>query len=141
MILEPMTLICYDNYRCFFCFCQSVKQPKRTGNHPCPFFLKLCGFGRFELKLELIGDEGDKLAVCGLALGRVNSIPKEFLQSIQVASVPSYLDSMADSPLYPAGGSLEGFGNLGIEHLGDGVDGVPTAHQTATAATGFVDDL
>ena len=34
---------------------------------------------------------------------------------------------MADGPLYPAGGGLEGFGYLGVEDLGDGVRGL-SAH-------------
>ena len=29
---------------------------------------------------------------------------------------------MADGPLHPAGGGLEGLGHLGVQYLGDGVD-------------------
>ena len=35
--------------------------------------------------------------------------------------VPGYLDGVADGPLHPAGGSLEGLGHLGVEDLGNGV--------------------
>ena len=48
---------------------------------------------------------------------------------------------MTDGSFHAAGCGLEGLGYLRIQDFRDGVDGVPTAHQTATAATGFVDDL
>ena len=35
---------------------------------------------------------------------------------------------MADGPLHPAGGSLEGLGHLGVEYLGDGVDYIHIPH-------------
>ena len=97
--------------------------------------------GGFQLQLELVCDQGDKLRIGGLSLCVGNRVAKEPLQGIQIPSVPGHFDGVADGTLYPAGRGLEGLGHLGVEYLGDGVDGVPTAHLTATAATSFVDDL
>ena len=91
--------------------------------------------------MQLVCDQSDELTIGGFSLGIGNRVPKEPLKGIQIASVPSYLDGMADGSFHSAGGGLEGFCNLGIQNLGDGIDGVPTAHLTATAATVFVDDL
>ena len=93
------------------------------------------------MQRKLVSDQGNEFGIGGLTLGVADCVSKEALQGIQIASVPSYFDSVADGSFYSAGGGLEGFGHLGVQYLGDGVDGVPTAHQTATAATGFVDDL
>ena len=56
-------------------------------------------FGVFQLQLELIGDEGDELAVGGLAFCVGNCIAEEALEGIQVAPVPGHLDGMADGLL------------------------------------------
>ena len=101
----------------------------------------MCHVGGFQLQLELIRDESNKLGVRGFALGIADGIPKESLQGIQVSPIPSHFDGMADGSFHSAGSGLEGLCHLGIQYLGDGIDGVPTAHLTATAATGFVDDL
>ena len=97
--------------------------------------------GRLHLQLQLVRNQGDKLAVRRLTLGVGNRVTKESLQSIQIATIPGHLDSVPDGSFHPGRGGLEGLCHLGIQDLGDGVDGVPTAHLTATAATVFVDDL
>ena len=81
--------------------------------------------GGFELKLELVRNQGDKLGVCGLSLGVAHSVAEEALQSVQIAPVPGHLDGVADGPLYPGRRGAEGLCHLGVEHLGNGVDGVP----------------
>ena len=95
----------------------------------------------FELKLELVRNERNELRIGGLSLGVTNCVPKEPLQSIQIASVPSHFDGVTDGSFDTAGCGLECFRHLGVQYLGDSIDGVPAAHQTATAVTGFVDDL
>ena len=95
----------------------------------------------FELELELVCNQCNKLRIGGLALGITDRIPKESLQRIQIASVPSYFNGVADGSFDSAGRGLKGLCHLRIQNLGDCVDGVPAAHQTATAVTGFVDDL
>lgn len=91
--------------------------------------------------MQLIRDESNEFGIRGLALCIGNGVAEEPLQGVQIASVPSHLDGVADSPLHPGGCGLESLCYLGIQDLGDGIDGVPTAHLTATAATVFVDDL
>lgn len=69
----------------------------------------------------------DELTIGGLALGIAHGIAEEALQRIQVAPVPGDFNSVANGPLHPAGGGLEGLGHLGIENLCDGVRGL-SAH-------------
>ena len=91
--------------------------------------------------MKLICNQRNKFRIRGFPLGIADCIAEKSLQSVQVASVPGYFNGMADGSFHSAGGGLEGFGYLRVQYLGDGIDGVPTAHPTATAATGFVDDL
>ena len=81
-------------------------------------------FGVFQLQLELIGDEGDELAVGGLAFCVGNCIAEEALESIQVTAIPCHFNGMANSTLYPGRCGLESFCYLGIQHLSDGVRGL-----------------
>ena len=83
--------------------------------------------GALELQLEPVRDQGNKLTVRGLALGVRYRVAKEALQGVEIAPVPGYLDSVANGPLYPGRGGLEGFGHLGVENLGDGIRGL-SAH-------------
>ena len=83
--------------------------------------------GALELKLQPVSDKRDKLTIRGLALGITHRVAKEALQGVQVPSVPGYLDGVANGPLYPAWGGLEGLGHLGVQNLGDGVRGL-SAH-------------
>ena len=83
--------------------------------------------------MQLVRNEGDELRIGGLAFGVGYGIAEEPLQCIQIPSVPSHLDGMADGPLHPAGGGLEGLGHLGVEYLGDGV-GVPYGPPEAPEA-------
>ena len=71
--------------------------------------------GALELKLELVRNQGDELRIGGLALGVADGVAEEALQGIQIPSVPGYLDSVADGPLYSGRRGLEGLGNLGIK--------------------------
>ena len=77
-----------------------------------------------ELQGQFVSDKRNKFRIRGFSLGIADCVSKESLQCIQIASVPGYFDGVADGSLYPAGGGLEGFGYLGVKHLGDGV-GVP----------------
>ena len=91
------------------------------------FVLILGRLGALELQLKPVCNERNKLTVGGLALGVAHRVAKEALQGVQIAPVPGHLDGVANGPLYPAWGSLEGLGYLGVEDLGDGVRGL-SAH-------------
>ena len=77
--------------------------------------------GTFQLKLELVRNQGDELTIGGFAFGVAHGVAEEALQGIQIAPVPGDFNSMADGTLHPAGGGAEVLGHLRIEHLGDGV--------------------
>ena len=89
--------------------------------------------GTLELKLELVRNEGDELRIGGLALGVGHSVAKELLQGVQITTIPSNLNGVANGPFYPAGCGAEVLGYLGVEHLGDGVACL-TARWWATKA-------
>ena len=89
----------------------------------------------FQLQLELVRDQCDELRIGGFAFCVGNRISEESLQGIQVAPIPSYLDGVTDGPFHPGGGGLECLCHLRIQYFRNGVDGVPAAHQMATAAT------
>ena len=91
------------------------------------FVLILCRLGALELQLKPVCNQCDKLTIRRLPLGIAHGVAKEALQGVQVAPVPGHLDGVANGPLYPAWGGLEGFGHLGVEDLGDGVRGL-SAH-------------
>ena len=103
------------------CFCTA----KNRGS-----ILEIGNLRRFQLKLQFVSNQGNKFRIRGLAFRVADGIAEKSLQSIQVASVPGYLDGMADSPFHSGRGSLECLCHLGVEHLGDGV-GVLTAHLGA----------
>ena len=77
--------------------------------------------GALELKLELVRNQGDELRIRGLSLGVGHGVAKELLQGVQIAPIPHNFDGVADGTLYPTGRGAEGFRNLGIQHLGDGI--------------------
>ena len=81
-------------------------------------------FRGFELKLELVRNQGDELRIGGLSFGVADRVAEEPLQGVQIAPIPRHFDGMADGSFHPGRGSLEGFGYLRIQHLGDGI-GVP----------------
>ena len=81
-------------------------------------------FRALELQLELVRDQGNKFRVGGLALGVGYRIAKEFLQGVQVTPVPGNFDGVTDGTLYSAGRGAEVLGHLGVEHLGDGINGL-----------------
>ena len=91
--------------------------------------------GAFQLQLQFICNKRNKFGIRGFALGIADGVAEKSLQGIQVASVPGYFDGMADGTLHPAGGGLEGFRHLGVEHLGDGIrvpDGPRRGYQKKT---------
>ena len=71
--------------------------------------------------MQLVSNKGDKFRIGRFTLCIGNRVTKEALQGIQVSPVPGYFDGMADGPLHPGRGGLEGFCHLGVEYLGDGV--------------------
>ena len=81
--------------------------------------------GRLQLKLQFVSDKRDKLRIRGFSLGIADGVAEESLQRIQIPSVPGHFDGMPDGTLHPAGGGLEGLRHLGVQYLGDGIDGVP----------------
>ena len=83
--------------------------------------------GALELQLKPVRNQCDELAIGWLALGVAHRVAEEALQGVQISPVPGYLDGVADGPLHPAWGGLEGLGYLGVEDLGDGVRGL-SAH-------------
>ena len=85
------------------------------------FCLEIRHFGRLQLKLQFVSDQGDKLRVRGFSLGITDRIPEEPLQSVQIPSVPGNLDGVADCSFHPAGCGLEGLRHLRVQNLGDGV--------------------
>ena len=82
--------------------------------------------GTLELKLELVRNQGDELRIGGLALGVAYGVAKELLQGVQISPIPGYLDGVADGPLHSTWRGAEGFGDLRVQYLGDGI-GVLTA--------------
>ena len=74
------------------------------------------------MQLELVCNKRNKFRIRGLSLGIADGIAEKSLQSVQVASVPGYLDGMADGTLHAAGCGLECFCHLRVKHLGDGID-------------------
>ena len=114
-------------------FCKSKRKRKPVAPQS-----EIGNLGRLQLQLQFVSDKGDEFRIGGLALCGVDGVAEEALEGIQIPSVPCHFDGVTDGPFHTAGGGLEGFGDLGVQDLGDGVDGVPTAHQTATAAGGFI---
>ena len=87
--------------------------------------------GGFELKLELVRNQGDKLRIGGLALGVAHSVAEEALQGVQISSVPGHLDGVANGPLHSRRRGLEGLCHLGVEDFRNGV-GVLAARLEAS---------
>ena len=104
--------------------CPSAKSPKTLATP-----LELGRLGALELKLQFISNEGNELRIGGLSLGIADGVAEEPLQGVQITPIPGYLDGVADGPLYPGWGGAEGFGHLGVEHLGDGIDHVHVVHR------------
>ena len=74
-----------------------------------------------ELKLEFVCDEGDEFGIRGFAFRIGNRVPKEALEGIQIPTIPSHLDGVADGSLHSTGRGLECFRHLGVQYLRDGV--------------------
>ena len=77
--------------------------------------------GALELKLQFVRNQSDKLRIGGLALGVGHRVAEESLQGIQIAPVPGDLDGMANGPLHSTWRGAEGFCDLRVQYLGDGV--------------------
>ena len=87
-------------------------------------FLEIRHFAGLQLQLELVGNQSYKLRIGGLSLGIADGVAEKPLQGVQVPSVPGHFNGVADGPFDTGWGGAEGFGYLGVEHLGDGI-GVP----------------
>ena len=85
---------------------------------------------RLQLKLQFVSDQGDKFRIRGFSLGIADRIAEKSLECVQIASVPGHFDGVANGAFDTAGRCLEGFGDLWVENLGDGV-GVLTARLGA----------
>ena len=96
-------------------------RPPRRNGRSVQLQLEIAHLGALKLKLELVRNEGDELRIGGLALGVAHGVAEEPLQGIQIPSVPSHFNGVADGPLYSGRRGLEGLCHLGIQHLGDGV--------------------
>ena len=77
-----------------------------------------------ELEGQFISDKGYEFGIRGFSLGIADGIAEKSLQRIQIPSVPGDFDGVTDGSLHSAGCGLEGFGYLGVEYLGDGIDDV-----------------
>ena len=64
---------------------------------------ELCRLGGFELKLELVRNQGDELRIRGFSFGIADRVAEQSLQSVQIASVPGYFDGVTDGLLHPVG--------------------------------------
>ena len=71
--------------------------------------------------MELVSDKGDELTIGRLAFCIADRVPKEALEGVQVASVPSYLNGVANGSFYTGRRGLEGLCHLGVEDFRDGV--------------------
>ena len=94
-------------------------------------------FPVFKLQLQLVRNQCNKLRIGGFSLGITDCVAKKSLQSIQIASVPGHFDGVTNGPFHTGRRGLECLCHLGVQYFCDGVDGVPAAHQTATAVTGL----
>ena len=74
----------------------------------------------FLLELQPVCNHGDEFAIGGFSFCRIDGVAEILLQGVQIASVPSHLDGVANGPLHPAGSSAKPLGHFRIEHLGDG---------------------
>ena len=95
--------------------------PKRKSQKPLVPQSELGRLGTLELKLELVRNQGDELTVGRFAFGIGNRIAEEPLEGIQVAPVPGDFNGVADGPLHSGRRGTEGFCDLRVQYLGDGV--------------------
>ena len=72
--------------------------------------------------LQLVRNECDELRIGWFSFGVTDRVSKEALECIEIATIPSYLNGVANGSLHAAGRGLEGLGDLRIEDLRDGVD-------------------
>ena len=111
-----------DHWSPAFCVCH----PMFTGGQwpPLQGGSKVCNLAGLQLKLQFVSDQGDELRIRGFSLGIGNRVPEEALQSVQIASVPCYLNGMSNCTFHSGRRGLEGFRHLGGEYLGDGIDDI-----------------
>ena len=93
---------------------------------PIPQVLELPAFSAhyalFLTQGKAVGDHGDEFAVCRLAFDVRHGVAEEFLQNLDIAAIPRDLDGMAYCTLDARRRCAEFFSDLGIQHLGDGID-------------------
>ena len=69
----------------------------------------------------MVSDKRNELGVCGFSACGVHGVGEYPCQHVNIASVPCYLDSVADSALNSRRGRLIALCNGGIEQLCDAV--------------------
>ena len=74
---------------------------------------KIRHLGGFQLQLQFVRNEGDEFRIRRLTLRIGNCVSKEALESIQISTIPSYFNGVADGAFHPTGGGLEGFATWG----------------------------
>ena len=84
--------------------------------------------GAFQLQLEFVRNEGDKLRIRRLTLRVADRVAEKSLQRIQIASVPGYFNGVADGTLYTGRRGLESLCHLGVQAFRDGVDHIHIVH-------------
>ena len=70
---------------------------------------------------KAVGYHGDEFTIGGLALDAADGVAEELLQHLHIATVPGYLNGVADGTLHTGGGGVEALGHLRVEHLCDGI--------------------
>lgn len=78
---------------------------------------------------KAVGDHGDEFAVCRLAFDVRHGVAEEFLQNLDIAAIPRDLDGMAYCTLDARRRCAEFFSDLGIQHLGDGIDYIHVVYR------------
>ena len=71
--------------------------------------------------MKLISDQCNEFTIRGFALGIADGIAEEALEGVQVATIPGDFDGVADGSFDTGRGGLEGFGDLWVQYLGDGI--------------------
>ena len=71
----------------------------------------------FIFEAEIICNHGDKFAVGRLAPIVLNGVSEVGIEGVNISSVPSYFDCMANRPLYSGGGGGVFFRNGGVKYL------------------------
>ena len=82
----------------------------------------LCPLAAFQAQADAVGDHGDEFTVGRLAAGIVDSVAKEGIQHINIASVPCNFDGVANRAFNAAGSRIICFCDGRVQLLGNGID-------------------